>query len=124
MVSFEKSMHVAREWIESWNTHDFDSIISHYSDDVEFTSPFVVKLMGEQSGTIYGKDCLREYFEKGLSAYPDLKFKLLRVLSGVNSITLYYRSVNEMLAAEVMILNKDGKISKVIAHYTEDKDSE
>lgn len=124
MVSFEKSMRIAREWVESWNSHDLDSIISHYSEDVEFTSPFVVKLMGEQSGTINGKDRLREYFGKGLGAYPDLKFGLLRVLSGVNSITLYYRSVKGMLAAEVMIINESGKISKVIAHYTEDRDSE
>ncbi len=120
MVTLEKSVHIAQEWIQSWNSHDLDSIMSHYSDDVEFTSPFVIKLMGEQSGTIYGKDRLREYFEKGLNSYPDLKFELIRILSGVNSITLYYKSVKNMLAAEVMILNKEGKISRVIAHYTQD----
>lgn len=120
MVTLEKSARTAQEWIQSWNSHDLDSILSHYSDDVEFTSPFIVKLMGVQSGTIHGKARLREYFGVGLSAYPELKFELLRVLSGVNSFTLFYKSVKDMLAAEVMMLNDEGKISKVIAHYSQD----
>ena len=120
MVTAEKSRHIAQVWIESWNSHDLDSIMSHYSDDVEFTSPFVIRLLGYETGTIEGKDPLRSYFEKGLDTYPDLHFELLGVLSGVNSVTLYYRSVKGMLAAEVMILNRENKISKVIAYYTEE----
>ncbi len=54
---------------------------------------------------------------KGLEAYPDLKFELYQVLTGINSITLYYKTVNDMLAAEVMEIDSDGKIARVIAHY-------
>ena len=31
----------ALEWIESWNSHDLERILSHYSDDVEVTSPLI-----------------------------------------------------------------------------------
>ena len=85
---------------------------------MEFTSPFVVRLMGEPSGRIIGKEKLREYFGKGLTAYPDLKFEPLQVLTGVNSLTIYYRSVKGMLAAEVMYVRSDGRIQRVAAHYT------
>jgi len=119
MLSTERAAQIAKDWMASWNRHDLDSILSHYSDDVEFASPFVVSLMGESSGTIRGKEKLREYFGKGLKVYPDLKFGPLQVLTGVNSLTIYYRSVKGMLAAEVMFPGSDGKIERVVAHYTE-----
>lgn len=118
MISRDKSLKMAEEWIDAWNSHDLELIMSHYSWEIEFTSPFVIKLMGDKTGTITGKEHLREYFQKGLGAYPDLKFELLNVLSGVDSITLYYKSVNELVAAEVMTINSEGKILKVIAHYS------
>ena len=107
----------ATQWINAWNSHDLDSILSHYADDIEFTSPFVIRLSGDQSGTLHGKDALRAYFQTGLDAYPDLKFELLDVFSGVGSLTLHYRSVNNLTAAEVMIFDENGKVAKVLAHY-------
>lgn len=117
MIANQKAEHIATEWIEAWNSHDLDAIVAHYADDVEFTSPFVMKLLSNPSGTIKGKETLRSYFGKTLAAYPNLKFDLVQVLTGVDSVTLYYRSVNGMMAAEVMSLNSNEKITKVIAHY-------
>ena len=108
----------AKEWVESWNSHQLDAILSHYSDKVQFTSPFIVRLMNEPSGTITGKDKLRPYFEKGLQAYPDLHFELIEVLEGVDSVTLYYLSVKNLMAAEVMFFDEKGKINRVVAHYS------
>lgn len=118
MISKEKAHNLAQDWIDAWNSHDIDRILSHYSDEIVFTSPFVVKLLGDNSGTIQSKVDLKSYFMKGLVAYPNLKFELYELLIGVNSITLYYKTVNEMLAAEVMEINSEAKIAKVIAHYS------
>lgn len=117
MITKEKAQDLAQDWIDAWNSHDIDQILGHYSEEIVFTSPFIVKLLGEDSGTIKGKAELKSYFLKGLEAYPDLNFELYQVLTGVESITLYYKTVNDMLAAEVMVLDSEGKISKVIAHY-------
>ena len=117
MIPDETADQFATDWIVSWNAHDIDRIMDHYADDVEFTSPFVIKLMDEPSGTVRGKDALREYFQKGLPAYPGLHFELLNVLTGVDSVTLVYRSVNDLLAAEVMQFN-NAKVSKVLVHYS------
>ena len=118
MISKETAQRIARDWIDSWNSHDIDRIISHYSEDIIFSSPFIEKLLGNQSGTIQGKEELKSYFLKGLQAYPELKFELNGILVGVDSITLYYKSVNNLSAAEVMILDSDEKILKVLAHYS------
>lgn len=84
---------------------------------VVFTSPFVVRLIGDPSGTVKGKERLRSYFAKGLATYPDLKFELLEVLTGVERLVVYYRGVKSTLAAEGMFLDKQEKIEQVMAHY-------
>lgn len=111
---------LARAWIEAWNRHDLDAIVHHYATDVEFTSPFVPALSGEPSGTIHGREPLKEYFRKGLQTYPDLHFELLRTLTGVDSLLLYYRSVKGLLAAEMMTVNGEGQIQAVRVHYVQE----
>jgi hypothetical protein len=110
---------VAAEWFEAWNGHDLEAVLSHYADDVEFTSPFAVELTGRADGTLYGIDELRTYFARALAAFPELRFTDLRVAQGVSSITLCYRSVRGLEAAETMFLGPDGKIVRVLAHYYE-----
>jgi len=46
----------AQDWIDAWNCHDLDRILAHYADDFEFSSPKIVELMGERTGTIKGPD--------------------------------------------------------------------
>jgi hypothetical protein len=117
MISQEQANHLAQEWITAWNAHNLDAIMPHYADDVEFFSPFIVRLLDDPSGSIRGKAALREYFTKGLTRYPDLTFYLHKVLTGVNSVTLYYESINSLQAAEVMELNDAGVVVRVLAHY-------
>lgn len=110
----------AQEWIAAWNAHDLDRIMTHYSEEIEFASPFIVKLTGQSDGTLHGKGALRDYFERGLRAYPQLRFELIRLYAGVHSCVVEYRSVQGLRAAEVMEFNERGEIRRVRAHYTED----
>jgi ketosteroid isomerase-like protein len=107
----------AREWVEAWNSHDLARILAHYAEDVEFASPFVIAITGEASGTLRGKAALADYFAKGLPRYPSLHFRLQRVLAGVRSVTIAYESVNELDAAEVMELDRAGRVVRVQCHY-------
>ena len=68
----------AKGWIQAWNQRDLEAVLSHYTEDVEFQSPLVFKLLGETSGTVRGKQNLREYFRKALAAFPgDIEIELL-----------------------------------------------
>src|SRR4030042_3611974 len=107
----------AQEWVDSWNSHDLDRIMSHYDDDFQMTSPFIVKLMNDPAGTIKGKDNVRAYWARALEKIPDLHFKLIEVLSRVGSITIYSHAVLGKRAAEVLFFNENGKVSRGIAHY-------
>jgi ketosteroid isomerase-like protein len=108
----------AQEWIAAWNAHDLERILAHYSEDVELISPFVAKLTGKSEGVVRGKAALRDYFARGLQAFPTLRFDFIRLYSGVGSCVLEYRSVNGLLSAELMEFDEHGKVRRVLAHYT------
>lgn len=107
----------AMEWLQDWNNHDLEAIMDHYADTIVFYSPLIQKINNDPTGRIQGKENLRAYFSKGLQAYPDLNFELYHVLEGVNSVVLYYKSVGNRLSTEMMVLNEEGKVVEVRAHY-------
>lgn len=109
--------HFANDWIDAWNSHDLQRILSHYADDVEMTSPVIIQVANEPSGTLCGKTAVGDYWTKALQLIPDLHFELIATLVGVNSITLHYRGARGRLAAEVFHFNQDKKVAKAFAHY-------
>ncbi|MFQ5515185.1 MAG: nuclear transport factor 2 family protein [Myxococcota bacterium] len=124
MIDREQAERFAATWIESWSRHDIEGILAHYEEDVEWSSPFVVQVLGEPSGILRGKAAVCAYLEHGLSRYPELEFELYGVLCGVRSVTLYYRSVNNLLAAEVFELGPSGRVRRVLCHYSEPAQAE
>ena len=108
----------AEEWIGAWNSHDLNRILSHYADDFEMSSPVIVAIAGEPSGTLKGKDQVGAYWAKALQRIPDLRFELITTLVGVNSVTLYYEGARG-LAAEVFLFGPDHKVVKAFAHYAD-----
>jgi hypothetical protein len=108
---------LADHWIAAWNAHDLDRIMSHYEDDVQLTSPVAARLLEIADGCVTGETNLRAYFERGLAAFPDLRFHLEDVLWGLNSVVLYYTNQRGARTAEFMELGAGGKVARVIAHY-------
>ncbi len=117
MLSETEALEFAHAWVHAWNSHDLDAIMSHYAPEVVLTSPTVVKLLGNPSGTVSGKETLRGYFTRGLEAYPHLTFKLLDVMRGVSSVVLYYVNQKDTKTAEFMEFDGNQKIIRVVANY-------
>ncbi len=108
--------HFATDWIDAWNTRDLARVLSHYTDDFEMSSPAIIQIAGEPSGTLKGKEAVGAYWAKALQLIPDLHFELVAALVGVNSVTLYYNGVRGP-SAEVFHFNQDGRVSRAYAHY-------
>lgn len=106
----------ARDWIEAWNSHDIDKIMSHYSEDFEMSSPVIKQITNEKSGTLKGKNAVRAYWEKALNMNPALHFELIKSFSGVNSIVIHYKG-HRGLSAETFFFNSEGKVISAYAHY-------
>jgi ketosteroid isomerase-like protein len=113
----DEAWNLANHWVAAWNAHDLDSIMTHYEDSIELTSPVAAQLLGIPGGKVDGKANLRAYFQRGLEAYPDLRFQLEDVLWGVNSVVFYYRNQKGTRTGEFMELTPIGKVARVVAHY-------
>jgi ketosteroid isomerase-like protein len=108
----------ADKWIAAWNSHDLEAILFHYSEDVTLTSPVAAKLLNRPDGKVAGKQALRDYFTRGLAAFPNLKFELLDVLGGMSSVVLYYINHKRTKTAEFMEFNGKGLVTRVVANYS------
>src|SRR4028119_1055491 len=106
MINNKEARKFAQEWVEAWNSHDLDRVLSHYTDDFEMSSPFIATFTGEPSGTLKGKAQVKSYWQLGLQRIPDLRFELIEVFAGVNSIVIYYKAVLGKLATEVFFLDE------------------
>jgi ketosteroid isomerase-like protein len=90
------------QWLAAWNGHDIDAILSHFTDDVVFSSPLARQIVENSDGYVRGKDELRAYWTQGLARNGDLHFTLGGVYVGVDTLVINYRNqanrrVNEVL---------------------------
>jgi len=116
-VTPETARRVAGAWIEAWNSHNLEEILSHYADGVVFTSPVAVRRMNLPDGTVRGKAQLRDYFGKGLKTQPPPRFELLDVLVGVDSVAVVYRNQRGQRVVEAMHLDARGQVYRAVVHY-------
>lgn len=117
MMDKDQAWKFAHEWLDAWNKHDVDLIMKHYDDAVEFCSPTVYKVLGAPKGVIKGFNQLRDYFSRQLQKFPTVHFQLLDVFASPQSIVLHYKINRGLLAAEVLILDDNMKVTKVYANY-------
>ena len=107
----------SQEWLAAWNSHDLAQVLSHYADDFEMHSPMIARIAGEPSGRLKGKQAVGAYWAKALAMLPDLRFELVAVLVGVDSLVIQYLVANNTPAAEVFHFGPDHKVVKAFAHY-------
>ncbi len=105
-----------RSWMAAWNSHDAPRIAAHYHHDVEYHSPFVARISGGDA--LHGRAAVEHYVSAGLARYPELHFgPEITVAVGAESIALVYRSVDDLLAVEVLLLDDAGLITCAHCHY-------
>ena len=119
MITEEFAKHFAAQWVNSRNSHNLETILAHYSEDFTIETPMTLKLVPESKGLITGKAAIRSYWTIGLEKIPDLEFEILNVLTGINSLTIYYvNKATQRKSTESMFFNAEGKVNKVFVHYS------
>ena len=91
----------AERWVRDWNAHDVDALLEHFTDDVVFTSPVAVRILGGD-GVIRGKEALRKYWSEGVRLIPDLRFEVVTVYAGTSTLVINYRNQAAGMACEVL----------------------
>jgi len=91
-----------RSWLEAWNAYDLDAVLAHFADDATFSSPVAARILEGSDGIVHGKAALRSYWREGLTRIPDLRFDLVGIYVGVDTIVIHYRNQNGGLVSEVL----------------------
>lgn len=77
-MTTEEARVFAARWAEAWNVRDVEQVLAHFHDEVVFTSPTALAVMG--TPTVRGKEALREYWTTALSRLTSLRFTVDRVV--------------------------------------------
>jgi|SRR5690606_9298341 ketosteroid isomerase-like protein len=104
----------AQEWVRDWNSHDLDRIMRHYADDVVFRSPLAARIVAGSGGVIRGAERLREYWAEGLRRNPGLRFEIIGVYVGIDTVVIHYRHQTGQPAVEVLRF-RDGLVVEGMA---------
>jgi hypothetical protein len=100
----------ATQWAQDWNNHDLDALLSHFSEDVTWTSPVAAQVVEGSGGVLQGKAALRAYYGEGLRRTPDLHFDVIDVYQGVNTLVINYRNQRGALVNEVLSFDRAGLV--------------
>lgn len=105
-------------WIAAWNAHDLDAILALYAQDIVFLSPASIRITGDPSGRVVGKDALRSYWGRALEMTPDLRFTLKSIFNGVDGVAIrYHSSRTGAEVVEVHRLDAEGLVREAAAYY-------
>lgn len=116
MITQAQADQFGKDWIEAWNSHDLDRILSHYSEDFVMSSPHIAAIAGEPSGVLKGKRAVGDYWKQALSRIPDLHFELLATFAGADSVAIHYNGARGP-AIEVLFFDASGLVDRAAAHY-------
>ena len=108
---------LGKQWIDAWNSHDLDRILALYAEDTEMTSDKIPALGFDPSGTVRGKERLRQYWRKGLDLLPNLHFTLIDLYVSPDSLVVFYRNERGANICEYLRLNADGRIKQGSANH-------
>jgi len=74
----EEAQAFAQQWAAAWNERDVERVLAHFEDDVTFTSPTALAVVGV--ATLRGKQALRDYWNKAVARIGSLRFTVDRAL--------------------------------------------
>jgi hypothetical protein len=100
----------AAQWAQDWNSHDLEALLSHFSDDVLWTSPVAAQIVEGSNGVLRGKVALHAYYAEGLRRTPELHFEVVGVYQGVNVLVINYRNQRGALVDEVLSFDDAGLV--------------
>lgn len=103
----------AARWAEAWNRLDIEAVLEHFDEDVLFTSPKALAVVG--SPVVRGKGALRAYWTAARARVNSLRFTLDRVLwdSARRELAIIYTSEidgNAKRVSENLTFNEDGQV--------------
>jgi ketosteroid isomerase-like protein len=116
----DEARRYAEEWAEAWNRRDLEAVLAHFEDDVVFSSPKALQIVGVP--TLRGKPPLRDYWRAALASVGSLRFTVRRILwdgAAAELSIVYDRDLDGRRdrAAEVLQFGPAGRVVRGEVFY-------
>jgi len=104
----------AADWADAWNARAIERVLAHFHEDVIFTSPTAVAVVG--TATVRGKAALRSYWSAALDRISSLRFTVDRALwdPALRELAIVYSAEIDgktRRVSENLIFNEDGQVT-------------
>jgi hypothetical protein len=111
---------VAFRWLDAFNEHDMNKLLSLYDDEARHYSPKLKIARPETHGYISGKAALHQWWENAFERLPGLRYQVTSLTAGSGRVFMeYIRSANgedNMLIAEVLEVNNGLIVASRVYH--------
>jgi ketosteroid isomerase-like protein len=113
--------HIER-WINAWNNKDLDTVLSMFTEDIEFSSPKIKVITPEfNSEKVHNKQDLKHYWSTAAQKLTSLHFAPKEYYVKGNACVLEYIATfdgkTKFLSIEKSEFNDNDKIYKASAFY-------
>ncbi len=111
---------IALSWIDAFNQHDLDKLLSLYDDQAVHFSPKLLERKPETGGWIKGKSALSTWWQDAFERLPSLNYRATNFIVQENAVFLeYIRSVNgekDLRVGEVLEMEAGKIIASRVYH--------
>jgi ketosteroid isomerase-like protein len=118
------------KWVNAWNNHDLKTVLSMYSDDIEFSSPRIKVVYPERKlSKVTNKSELEEYWSKALKSHPNLHFIPKQIISQGNVCVFEYYAILDGKNKKTSVIEKfefqdEGLVKKSSGFYGAEEEEE
>jgi ketosteroid isomerase-like protein len=89
-MAAEENKKIALKWLETFNEHNLEKLLSLYNDNAEHFSPKLKIRMPETLGLIKGKQALREWWQDAFDRLPTLNYEVLKLTADNEQVFMEY----------------------------------
>lgn len=91
ILSNDDAYSLARNWVNAWNSRDFERLAFMYVDDCEISSPYISTNLANTRGCLRGKPLVQRYWQCLCQRREKFEYELFNVFRGIRTLGVYYR---------------------------------
>jgi limonene-1,2-epoxide hydrolase len=113
-MSARENEQLARAWLEAFNRHDVDALVSLYAEEATHTSPKIRALHPDTGGKLRGRETMARWWRESNARLPGLRYELTALTANDERVFIEYLrhapGQEPMPVAEVFDV-RDGRIT-------------
>ncbi len=86
----EQNKKIALKWLEAFNEHNLEKLLSLYHDEAHHYSPKLKIRLPETNGLIKGKAALRGWWQDAFDRLPSLKYEVIKLTADGEQVFMEY----------------------------------